>query len=334
MESVYIIAEAGVNHNGDYNIAQEMIVVAKESGADAVKFQTAVPELVMTKWATKAEYQKEVTDEKESQLEMSKKIHLPLDAYASLAKYSDKLGIDFLSTPFDHCSIKELKKLKLRFNKAPSGEITNLPYLREMSLLDGKLLVSTGMSTLDEVDAALAVILSCGKKKEDIIFMHCNTAYPTPFEDVNLKAMITMKQRLNVDVGYSDHSLGIEVPIAAVVLGAKVIEKHFTLDQNMDGPDHKASISPNGLKEMVIAIRNIEKAMGDGIKQPSNSELKNIDIARRSIVAKKEIRKGELFSEENLIAKRPGSGISPMQWDEYIGKKAQKHYNVDDLITE
>ena len=329
---VFIIAEAGVNHNGSFDKALDMIKVAKDVGADAVKFQTAVPELVMTKKAAKAKYQEQTTEANETQLEMVKKIHLPLDAYEALKAECEKLKIEFMSTAFDEVSIQTLKKMKLKRVKIPSGEITNLPYLRHIALMCKPVFMSTGMATLEETRVAVDVLVKAGVKKDDLIILHCNTEYPTPMADVNLKAMLTMRDELGVAVGYSDHTLGIEIPVAAVALGAAVIEKHFTLDRSLPGPDHAASLEPHELKAMVAAIRNIEKAMGNGVKKPSPSEIKNIPIARKSIVAKKPIKKGDLFTEENLTVKRPGTGISPMKWDACIGKSADRDYQEDELI--
>lgn len=329
---VFIIAEAGLNHNGSIEKAIEMIWVAKEAGADAVKFQTAVPELVMTIDAAKAEYQLHTTQGNETQLEMAKKIHLPLDAYEKLKVECEKHNIEFMSTAFDDVSIETLKNLELKRYKIPSGEITNLPYLRHIGHLDKPIIMSTGMATLEEVQDALNILLEAGAKKDQMTILHCNTEYPTPMEDVNLKAMLTIQDELRVAVGYSDHTLGIEIPVAAVALGATVIEKHFTLDRTLPGPDHAASLEPKELKTMVSAIRNIEKAMGDKVKKPSPSEVKNIPIVRKSIVAQQLIKKGERFSEENLTVKRPGTGISPMEWDTYIGNSADREYQMDDLI--
>jgi len=329
---VFIIAEAGLNHNGSIEKAIEMIYVAKEVGVDAVKFQTAVPELVITKEATKAEYQLNFTENDETQLEMLKKIHLPLADYKRLKDECDENNIEFMSTPFDEVSIQTLKKLEMKRYKVPSGEITNLPYLRQIGRLGRPVIISTGMTTLDEIRNALNILIESGTEKEQITILHCNTEYPTPMEDVNLKAMLTIRDELGVKIGYSDHTLGIEVAISAVAMGATVIEKHFTLDRNMSGPDHAASLEPEELKAMVTAIRNIEKAMGDGIKKPSSSETKNISVARKSIVAKMSIKKSELFTEENLTVKRPGTGISPMEWDEMIGKRADREYQKDNLI--
>ena len=329
---VFVIAEAGVNHNGLIEKAYDMIQVAKVAGADAVKFQTAIPELVMTRDAEKAEYQMDKTDVGETQLEMAKKIHLPLDAYEKLKAECEKHEIEFMSTAFDEVSIETLKKLDLKRFKIPSGEITNLPYLRHVGQVGKPIIMSTGMATLTEVRAAMEILLTAGLQKEDLTILHCNTAYPTPMEDVNLRAMLTIRDKLGVMVGYSDHTLGIEVPVTAVAMGASMIEKHFTLDRTLPGPDHAASLEPNELKAMVKAIRNIEKAMGNGLKKPTPSEEKNIPIARKSIVAKKNIKKGERFSEDNLTVKRPGTGISPMEWETYIGKFADREYRADELI--
>ncbi len=334
MNKVFIIAEAGLNHNGSFDKAMEMIKVAKDAGADAVKFQTAVPELVMTRDAAKAEYQTQNTDANETQLEMAQKIHLPLDAYEKLKAECDRLKIEFMSTPFDEVSIEMLNNIGLKRAKIPSGEITNLPYLRKVGRSGKPVVMSTGMATIEEVRAAVDVLLEAGVKKDNLTLLHCNTEYPTPMEDVNLNAMLTMRDELCVNAGYSDHTLGIEVPVAAVAMGAIVIEKHFTLDRSLSGPDHAASLEPEELNAMVTSIRNIEKAMGDGVKKPSPSEIKNIPIARKSIVAKKTINKGERFSKENLTVKRPGTGISPMKWDSIIGKESETSFMPDDLIQQ
>ena len=330
--SVFIIAEAGVNHNGSIELAKKLIDIAANSGADAVKFQTFKADNLVSKSAQKADYQKKTTDADESQYEMIKKLELDLNAHKTLISYSKEKGIIFLSTPFDHESIELLHKLGLEIFKIPSGEITNLPYLKHIGKLNKKIILSTGMSDIGEVEDALEVLEKAGTKKENITILHANTMYPTPMEDVNLKAMQTIACTFGVDVGYSDHTLGIEVPIAAVAMGAKVIEKHFTLDKSMQGPDHKASLNPSELKEMVKAIRNIEKALGSGIKKPTLSEKPNIKIARKSIVASKDIKKGEVLSEENLTIKRPASGINPMRWDEVVGTYAKKDYKEDELI--
>lgn len=331
-KKVFIIAEAGVNHNGSIEIAKKMIDEAKRAGADAIKFQSFKAELLVSKKAEKAEYQKKLTDRNESQFEMIKKLELDEESQKQLFSYCKKKKINFLLSPFDLDSIDLLNKLGLGTFKIPSGEITNLPYLRKLGKLDKKIILSTGMADLGEIEDALDILIVSGTKKENITVLHCNTEYPTPFGDVNLKAMITIKNAFNIEVGYSDHTPGIEIPIAAVALGAVVIEKHFTLDKNMEGPDHKASLEPSELKAMVEAIRNIEKALGDGIKKPSKSEINNKPIARKSLVAIKEIKKAEIFTEENIGIKRPGNGISPMRWDEVIGKTAGKDFKIDDLI--
>ena len=330
--SVYIIAEAGVNHNGSIDLAYKLIDVAVESGADAVKFQTFKAENVVSKNAQKAEYQKQTTDLSESQFDMIKKLELDIDAHKDLIAYCQEKNIMFLSTPFDHDSIDMLDNLGISVIKIPSGEITNLPYLRHIGLLDKKVILSTGMSRLDEVKDALNILINSGTKKENITILHANTMYPTPMEDVNLNAMITIQEEFDISVGYSDHTLGIEVDIAAVAMGASIIEKHFTLDKAMEGPDHKASLEPEELKAMVSAIRNIEKALGSNEKILSPSEEVNINIVRKSIVASCPIRKGELLSEKNISTKRPGTGISPMKWDEIIGVVATKDYQADETI--
>ena len=331
-KKVIIIAEAGVNHNGSYELAIKMVDEAKRAGADYVKFQTAKPELVISTFAPKAEYQMETTGAAESQLEMCKAIHLPLADYKPLKEYCDKVGIGFMSTPFDLVSIDVLEPLDMDYYKIPSGEITNLPYLRKIASKHRPVILSTGMCEVEEVEAALQVLEQGGVKRSDIIVLHCNTEYPTPMADVNLRAMADLRRSLGVEVGYSDHTKGIEVPIAAVALGATVIEKHFTLDKTMEGPDHKASLEPNELKAMVDAIRNIEQALGDGHKHVSPSERKNMDIARKSIVAARDIRKGEVLTEENITTKRPGNGISPMRWDSVIGTTAIRDFGYDELI--
>lgn len=331
-KKVIIIAEAGVNHNGSYELAIKMVDEAKRAGADYVKFQTAKPELVISTFAPKAEYQKETTGAAESQLEMCKAIHLPLTDYKPLKEYCDKVGIGFMSTPFDLVSIDVLEPLDMDYYKIPSGEITNLPYLRKIASKHRPVILSTGMCEVEEVEAALQVLEQGGVKRSDIIVLHCNTEYPTPMADVNLRAMDDLRRSLGVEVGYSDHTKGIEVPIAAVALGATVIEKHFTLDKTMEGPDHKASLEPDELKAMVDAIRNIEQALGDGHKHVSPSERKNMDIARKSIVAARDIHKGEVLTEENITTKRPGNGISPMRWDSVIGTTAIRDFGYDELI--
>lgn len=332
MSKVFIIAEAGVNHNGSLEIAKKMIDAAVDAGADAVKFQTFKAEKLVCRNAQKAEYQKKTTDKNESQFEMIKKLELDLNAHRELIMHCTERGIVFLSTPFDLDSIHLLHELGLEIFKIPSGEITNLPYLKEIGTLKKKVIMSTGMANLKEVEGALDVLTQAGTSKENITVLHCNTEYPTPFEDVNLLAMLTIQEAFKVKVGYSDHTLGIEVPIAAVALGAKVIEKHFTLGKNMQGPDHKTSLVPEELNGMVNAIRNIEKALGSGIKQPSHSELKNKLVARKSIVAVKSIKKGEVFTSENITAKRPEIGISPLEWDRVIGGKALRNFDEDEII--
>jgi N,N'-diacetyllegionaminate synthase len=329
---VFIIAEAGVNHNGSIELAKKMVDAAKESCVDAVKFQTFKAERVVSKKAEKAQYQKDATNESESQFEMLRKLELDVKAHKELIAYCEKKSIMFLSTPFDHDSIDLLHDLGLEIFKIPSGEITNLPYLRHIGSLGKKVVLSTGMSNLKEVGDALNILINAGTSKDNITVLHANTMYPTPIEDVNLNAMSTIQKEFGVSIGYSDHTLGIEVDIAAVAMGASVIEKHFTLNKKMDGPDHKASLEPNELKSMVLAIRNIEKALGSFEKKPSPSESINIDIARKSIVSKQDIKKGEALSEENITTKRPGNGISPMEWDSVIGKNANKDYQMDDLI--
>ncbi len=328
----FIIAEAGVNHNGSLELARKMIDAAVDAGTDAVKFQTFKTEKLVSKNAPKADYQKISTGSSESQFEMIKKLELDGNAHKSLFSYCREKKIQFLSSPFDLDSIDLLDKLGMEIFKIPSGEITNLPYLRKIGGLNKKVIMSTGMADLKEVEDAIDVLKNAGTELKNITVLHCNTEYPTPFEDVNLKAMQTIAAAFKVKVGYSDHTLGIEIPIAAVVLGASVIEKHFTLDKNMEGPDHKASLEPHELKAMSKAIRNIENALGDGIKKPSPSELKNKSIARKSIVAAHDIKKGEVFTNKHINVKRPGTGISPMLWDEIVGKISTKDYHEDDLI--
>lgn len=330
--SIFIIAEAGVNHNGSLEIAKALIDVAAQSGADAVKFQTFKADKLVSKTAQKASYQKQTTDADESQYAMIKKLELDEKAHHELIEYCAQKNILFLSTPFDHESIDLLADLGMEIFKIPSGEITNLPYLRHIGSLQKEVILSTGMATLDEIDAALHVLTTAGTAQENISVLHATTEYPCPMDEVNLRAMQTIRDTFDIRVGYSDHTRGIEVPIAAAAMGAGVIEKHFTLDREMEGPDHKASLEPDELIAMVHAIRNIEKALGDGIKRPSSSELKNIPIARKSIVASRAITKGERLSEENITIKRPGSGISPMRYDEIIGTVASKNYDEDEAI--
>jgi len=332
MANVFIIAEAGVNHNGDLGLAKKLIDVAVEAGADAIKFQTFKAECLVTKDASKAKYQQQTTNKAENQYQMLKKLELNRDAHIQLMKYSKCQGITFLSTPFDSVSIAMLAELELDIFKIPSGEITNLPYLREIGRLKKQVILSTGISYLAEVKEALEVLIKAGTCREKITILHANTQYPTSYQDVNLNAMLTIGQKLGVKYGYSDHTLGIEIPIAAVALGATVIEKHLTLDKNLPGPDHQASLEPQQFTAMVTAIRNIQLALGDGCKQPSPSEMANHSIVRKSIVAKCSIIKGEILSTANLTTKRPGTGISPMQWDEVIGTLAKRNYVEDELI--
>ena len=331
--SVFIIAEAGVNHNGSIDLAKKLIDVAVDAGVDAVKFQTFKASNLVSKDAKKAEYQsKNMDDKDDSQYNMLKRLELDIQTHKELISYCNSRNIMFLSTPFDHDSIELLNDLGLEMFKIPSGEITNLPYLRHIGKLDKKVILSTGMANMQEVEDALGVLLKAGTKKDNITILHANTMYPTPMEDVNLNAMISIGKKFDIAYGYSDHTLGIEVPTAAVAMGTSVIEKHFTLDKTMQGPDHKASLEPDELKAMVKAIRNIEKALGDGIKKPSKSETPNIPIVRKSIVASCSIKKGELLSEKNLAVKRPANGINPMKWDEVVGSVAQKDYEADETI--
>ena len=328
--SSYIIAEAGVNHNGSLELAKNLVDKAKEAGADCVKFQTFIASQIVSKNAVKADYQKKQTAKSESQHEMLKKLELSFDDFIELNNYCKEIGIEFLSTAFDFESIDFLNQLGMQVWKIPSGEITNLPYLIKIAKLNKKVILSTGMSTMREIEDAVNILKDHGAS--ELIILHCTTEYPTPYEDVNLNAMLAIKERFGYEVGYSDHTMGIEVPIAAVALGAKVIEKHFTLDRTMDGPDHKASLEPSELKTMVDAIRNIELSMGTGIKEPADSEKKNIAIARKSIVANQSIIKGDILTETNLTVKRPGEGISPMKWFEIIGTKAIRDFEEDELI--
>ncbi|KAF5028372.1 MAG: N-acetylneuraminate synthase [Sedimentibacter saalensis] len=325
-----IIAEVGVNHNGDIEIAKKMAKEARRCGADIVKFQTGKIELLVSKNAEKADYQKLTTGNEETQYDMIKKLLLSFEEFEKLNEYCKENDIVFLSTPFDLDSIDFLEQLDIPFWKIPSGEITNLPYLIKIAKTHKPIVMSTGMCTMRDIEDAMEVLQvnNCG----EITLLHCTTEYPAPYEDVNLKAMDTLRKRFNVSVGYSDHTRGIEVPIAAVAMGAEIIEKHFTLDRNMEGPDHKASLEPYELKAMVSAIRNIEAAMGDGEKKPSESEKKNIVVARKSIIAKTYIKKGEIFTEKNITVKRPGNGISPMKWFEVIGHTASKDFEEEELI--
>lgn len=328
--SVFIIAEAGVNHNGSLEFAKKLVDAAKDAGADCVKFQTFISKNIVSKNAVKAEYQKQQTQAEESQHDMLKKLELSFDEFVELNEYCKSKDIEFMSTAFDFDSIDFLNSLKMGTWKIPSGDITNLPYLIKIAKLNKPVIVSTGMCTMDDIERAVNALKENGAG--ELTVLHCTTEYPTPFNDVNLKAMITIKDEFGVKVGYSDHTKGIEVPIAAVALGATVIEKHFTLDRNMEGPDHKASLEPAELKAMVDSIRNIELSLGDGLKQPAESEKKNMAVARKSIIASKDIKLGEIFTEENLTVKRPGDGISPMRWFDVIGKVAPRDFEEDELI--
>ena len=330
MKKVFIIAEAGVNHNGDIEIAKQLIDAASEAGADAVKFQTFQADSLVCRTAKKAEYQLETTDRTETQYDMLKKLELTPQMHRELIEHCLKRNIMFLSTPFDLESIKLLSELGMQIYKIPSGEITNLPYLREIAKQQKKIILSTGMSSMDEVKAAVNVLKNNGT--EELTLLHCNTQYPTPISDVNLLAMVKMREETGLPVGYSDHTQGIEVPIAAAALGAEVIEKHFTLDRKMEGPDHKASLEPQELMQMVVGIRKIESALGSKIKQVSESEMTNVAIVRKSIVAAANIKRGEKYTEKNITTKRPATGISPMMWDEIIGKTADRDYKVDEMI--
>jgi N,N'-diacetyllegionaminate synthase len=329
---VFIIAEAGVNHNGSMTLAKKLIDIAALSGADAVKFQSFTANNLVSKSAPKANYQIKASNLDESQFDMIKKLELNEHNHKELIKYCNESKIIFLSSPFDIDSVNLLNNLNLEIIKIPSGEITNLPYLRHIGSLNKQVILSTGMSTLKEIGDALKILINAGTPKAKIIVLHANTMYPTPMKDVNLRAMQSIRDKFDISVGYSDHTLGIVVDIAAVALGASVIEKHFTLDKKMDGPDHAASLDPSELKAMVDAIRNIELAIGSEVKELTNSEKPNIDVARKSIVAKRFIKKGEVFSSSNLTTKRPGSGLSPMKWDSIIGKVAKQDYNLDDLL--
>lgn len=328
--STFIIAEAGVNHNGSFELAKKLVDKAVWAGADCIKFQTFNSKNLVSKNAQKAEYQKKTTDSSESQLDMLKKLELSKEEFVELRDYCNQKEIMFLSTPFDLESIDFLASIGVKTWKVPSGEITNYPFLRAIGKRKESVIMSTGMCTLDEVRDAIEVLKTFGTS--DITLLHCTTEYPAPYDSVNLKAMLTLENEFGFKVGYSDHTKGIEIPVAAVAMGASVIEKHFTLDKNMEGPDHKASLEPDELKQMVQSIRNVELALGDGIKKPSEAEKKNIAIARKSIVAACEIKKGEIFTEENLTAKRPGNGISPINWAEVLGKIAKRDFSEDELI--
>lgn len=334
MSKVLIIAEAGVNHNGSMQIAKQLVDKAVEAGVDIIKFQTFKSEKLVSKAAKQAEYQqRNIGKGDEGQLAMLKKLELSVENHHELIEYCQERNIRFWSTAFDMESIDFLHSLNMDLWKIPSGEITNYPYLRKIASFHEPIILSTGMCELSDIEAALNVLIDEGVKKEQITVLHCNTEYPTPYQDVNLKAMLEIEEKFGVKIGYSDHTKGIEVPIAAVALGATVIEKHFTLNKNMEGPDHKASLEPDELKAMVSAIRNIEQALGTGHKEISASERKNIEIARKSIVAACPIKKGEVLTEENLTVKRPGNGISPMRWNEVLGTVATRDYSEEDLIV-
>lgn len=332
-KKVLIIAEAGVNHNGSLELAKKLVDAAAYAGADIVKFQTFKTENLVSQIARKADYQIQNTgNSSESQFEMIKKLELDITSHHILIAHCQQKNIIFLSSAFDLVSVDELINLGVEIFKIPSGEIDNLPYLRKIGSYNKQIILSTGMSTLSDIENALEILTCAGTERNKITILHCNTEYPTPMVDVNLHAMLTIRDAFKLPIGYSDHTLGIEIPVAAVALGATVIEKHFTLDKTMFGPDHKASLEPGELKAMVEAIRNIELALGDGIKKLSNSEAKNKQIARKSIVAASPIKHGELFTSKNLTIKRPGSGVSPLQWDSMIGSSALKDYNIDELI--
>lgn len=331
-DKVIIIAEAGVNHNGSMELARRMVRAAAEAGADFVKFQTAVPELVISAYAPKAEYQKETTGSGESQLEMCRAIHLPLSAYAELAELCRREGIGFMSTPFDLVSIDCLAPLGMEYWKIPSGEITNLPYLRKIGARGEKVIMSTGMATLAEVAQAVDILESAGTPRSSIWLLHCTTQYPAPYASVNLRAMDALATLGCAGVGYSDHTQGIEVSVAAVAMGARVIEKHFTLDRTMEGPDHRASLEPDELAALVSACRHVEAALGDGVKDVADAERANIEVARKSIVASRAIAAGEIFTEDNITVKRPGNGISPLLWDKVLGLAAPRSFSPDELI--
>lgn len=328
--SVYIIAEAGVNHNGSIELAKRMVDKASEAGADCIKFQTFISKNIASKIAVKADYQKQQTDTNESQLDMLSKLELSFTEFIDLNNYCQTKGIEFLSTAFDFESIDFLDSLEMSTWKIPSGDITNLPYLVKIAKLNKTVILSTGMSTIEDIRSAVTILKENGSG--DITILHCTTEYPTPYRDVNLSAMKTIENEFAVPVGYSDHTRGIEISIAAVAMGATIIEKHFTLDRSMEGPDHKASLEPEELKDMVTAIRNVEVAIGSGAKKPAESEQKNMAVARKSIIAKHAIIKGEIFTEDNLTVKRPGNGISPMRWFEVLGQMASRDFEEDELV--
>ena len=328
---VFIIAEAGVNHNGSFQIALRLIEKAAECGADCVKFQTYITENAISRYAPKADYQIAATGNSTSQFDMVKKLQLSFDDFRMLKTHCENIGIQFLSTPFDLDSIAFLDTLHMPFWKIPSGEVTNLPYLLAIAKTEKPVVMSTGMCEIYEIQNAIDVLKANGTPS--ICLLQCNTEYPTPYSDVNLNAMLTMKEHFRVNIGYSDHTRGIEIPIAATALGATIIEKHFTLDCNMEGPDHQASLNPDAFARMVRGVRNVEAALGNGMKNVSSSEKNNIDVARKCIVAKTRIMKGELLTENNITTKRPGTGISPMKWFEVLGRTAVKTFEEDEMIT-
>ena len=332
MPHVLLIAEIGVNHNGSVERALDMVDVAAETGVHAVKFQSFKAEAAVSRFAPKARYQEETTGRGESQLEMVRQLELTADEHAMLRARCSERGVLYISSPFDSTSLDELVSLSPDMIKIASGEITNLPFLRRVGAAGVPLLLSTGMSTLDEVRIALSVLVDAGTPLVNIVVMQCTTQYPAPVEDANLKAMVTMRQALGVRVGYSDHTLGFEAAIAAVALGAEVVERHFTLDQQLPGPDHAASVDPDGLRLLVEAVRSTESALGDGVKRPAPSERENIPIARKSIVAARSISAGEPLTKENLTVKRPGDGISPMQWDAVLRTTAGRDFEPDEEI--
>jgi len=333
IKKVLIIAEAGVNHNGDVELAKKLIDIAANAGVDYVKFQTFKSEKLASKAAIKAEYQiKNTKESNTSQVDMLRKLELKKEVYPILMEHCKKKYVKFLSSPFDEESVDFLASMEIPIFKIPSGEITNYPYLKKIGMLNKEVILSTGMCDMNDIKAAIDLLVTSGTPKEKISVLHCNTEYPTPMKDVNLNAMLTIKKELGVNVGYSDHTIGIEVPVAAVAMGATIIEKHFTIDKTMFGPDHKASLEPNELKEMVHAIRNIEEALGDGKKQPSYSEQKNMAIARKSIHFLKKMKKGDIINESDLVMKRPGDGISPMKVNEIVGKILKHSVEADDVL--
>ncbi len=332
MSGIYIIAEAGVNHNGDLDLAVEMVRAAARAGADAVKFQTFTAAALATADAPKAAYQERAAGRPESQHAMLQRLELDEAAHRVLIGECRRRDIEFLSTAFDLASVDMLHRLGMARFKVPSGEIDHVPYLRRIGGLGKPIILSTGMATLAEVEAALTVLQGAGARRDEITVLHCHTQYPTDFRDVNLKAMVTMREELGVQTGYSDHTLGIEVPVAAAALGAVIIEKHFTIDRSMEGPDHAASLEAEEFANMVVAVRHTEVSLGSGIKSPTPSELEIRPVARKSLVASRDIREGEVFSEHNLAAKRPGTGLSPLRWDEIVGRRSKRAYRADEPI--